>query len=184
MSDLQEKTGLKAKLFKQSIPGIHNITVLWAVVIVVCVILITVYAFHSARYLKSMTTEKYISYSAGANQRFEQRNSDPTLGKQFGPYNMEITGQQALFGRSTNPYERLTSGAEAPVIYNIGSDMGGQPYPPAVSVPYPRGSNGPSGPRDFRSESGLSPNNDSAVANSEGTSGDSSVESLMSELYG
>lgn len=176
--------GLTNKLSKQSIPGIHNITVLWAVVIVVCVILITVYAFRSARYLKSMTTEKYISYSAGANQRFEQRNSDPTLGKQFGPYNMEITGEQALFGRSTNPYERLTSGAEAPVIYNIGSDMGGQPYPPAVSVPYPRNSGNAGNSGNARGESGLSPNNDSAVANGEGTSGDSSVESLMSELYG
>jgi len=177
----QDMPGLKGKQSKPWISGMQNIAVVWAIVIVVCVLLITVYSFNSMRYLKSMTTEKYVSYSGGANQRFEQRNSDPTLGRQFAPYNMEITGQKALFGKNQNPYERLSSSREAPVIYNIGSDMGGQPYPPAVSVPYPNRGNA----YDRNApEAGLSPNGDSAVANAEGTPGDGAVEDLISELYG
>jgi hypothetical protein len=158
---------------KQYVEGVSNTIALWALVIVICLLLITVYAFQSVKYLKVLSKENYISYSAGANQRFEQRNTDPTLGKQFGPYNMEITGEQALFGKTgytgsggtgnRDGYggygqERLTSDSEPPVVYNFGNGMGRAP------------------------ESGLAPTNDSA--NSEGTPGDSTVESLISDLYG
>lgn len=170
---------------KPYVAGIPNIALVWAVVILVCVVLITLYTFSSARSLKAMNSEKFSasSYSSGADQRFEQRNSDPTLGKQFAPYNMEITGEKALFGSNAGgsygghgyDTELMSSNREAPVIYNTGSaDLGGQPYPPGVSMHYPK-----------PAETGLAPGGDSAVnTNGEGTPGDSMVEDLIGELYG
>jgi hypothetical protein len=66
------------------------------------------------------------SYTSGANQRFSQENTDPTLGRQFYPYNMEIEAEQRLLGRQVSQYEHLTSRMESPVILagdNIRSPM-------------------------------------------------------------
>jgi hypothetical protein len=148
---------------KQYVPGINNFVALWGLVVVLILVLLAYNAFAQTKRMKASATERYVSYSAGADQRFEQRNSDPTLGKQFGPYNMEITGERALFGPRNGSHERLTSESEPPVVYNISNS----------GYAYGRGS----------SESGLSPNNDSAVANGEGTPGDAAVESLIADLY-
>lgn len=56
------------------------------------------------------------SYTSGANQRFSQENTDPTLGRQFYPYNMEIEAEQRLLGRQVSQYEHLTSRMESPYI--------------------------------------------------------------------
>jgi len=56
------------------------------------------------------------SYTSGANQRFSQENTDPTLGRQFYPYNMEIEAEQRLLGRQVSQYEHLTAQMEAPHI--------------------------------------------------------------------
>jgi hypothetical protein len=66
------------------------------------------------------------SYTSGANQRFSQENTDPTLGRQFYPYNMEIEAEQRLLGHQVSQYEHLTAGMEAPVVLagdNIRSPM-------------------------------------------------------------
>jgi hypothetical protein len=66
------------------------------------------------------------SYTSGANQRFSQENTDPTLGRQFYPYNMEIEAEQRLLGHQVSQYEHLTSGMEAPIVQagdNIRSPM-------------------------------------------------------------
>lgn len=167
---------------KQYVPGIPNVGLIWGVIVLGLLLLLTIYSFVIMRSLTNSKSEKFSasSYSSGADQRFEQRNSDPTLGKQFAPYNMEITGEKALFGSNAGgsygghgyDNERMSSMRESPVIYNIGSDMGGQPYPPGVSMHYPK-----------PPEAGLAPSDDSPV-NGEGTPGDGMVEDLINELYG
>lgn len=107
------------------------------------------------------------SYSAGADQRFQQINTDPSLGKQFGPYNDEIVAREVLLGN-----ERLASSREAPVVYNYGRDQRNF-QAPRDRVP----------PAMRAGEAGLSNPEDMGV-NGEGTPHDNDVEELMSELYG
>jgi hypothetical protein len=68
------------------------------------------------------------SYTSGANQRFMTENTDPTLGKQFYPYNFEIDAEKRLLGKQVSQYEQLTSGMEAP-SFNTGDFI----YPGLVS---------------------------------------------------
>ena len=68
------------------------------------------------------------SYTSGANQRFMTENTDPTLGKQFYPYNFEIDAEKRLLGKQVSQYEQLTSDMEAP-SFNSGDFI----YPGLVS---------------------------------------------------
>lgn len=68
------------------------------------------------------------SYTSGANQRFMTENTDPTLGKQFYPYNFEIDAEKRLLGKQVSQYEQLTSDMEAP-SFNTGDFI----YPGLVS---------------------------------------------------
>lgn len=86
-------------------------------VIVVCLVILLVYV---VKLHKFFTEEGFAnltnfaqSYSSGATQRFQQENTDPTLGGQFGPYNMDIRADKTMLGS-----ENLTSAVEQPVIYN------------------------------------------------------------------
>ena len=86
-------------------------------VITICIIIIVVYTtmmykeFHSEKFTDLSRFAQ--SYSSGATQRFQQENTDPTLGGHFGPYNMDIRADKAMLGS-----ENLTSSAEPPVVYN------------------------------------------------------------------
>jgi hypothetical protein len=136
------------------------------VLLALIVLILLVTMFHS--FAKG---EKFApSYSAGADQRFQQINTDPTLGKQFGPYNDEIEARIALLGR-----ERLASDREPPVVYNFGRSNTDFKSPP-LGIP--------GAPAAMRAaEAGLSNMGDSGM-NGEGTPQDGDVEELMAELYG
>jgi hypothetical protein len=91
----------------------------WVVyaVVLVCLLVIT---WHVVKISDSLGNEKFAdlakfaqSYTSGATQRFQQENSDPGLGGQFGPYNMDIKADEMVYGS-----ENLTSAMEPPVIYN------------------------------------------------------------------
>jgi hypothetical protein len=138
---------------------------LHTIMMVAIVVILLVILFHR---LSNKGSERFApSYSAGADQRFQQVNTDPTLGKQFGPYNDEILAKQALLGN-----ERLSSSREAPVVYNYGREDRDFQSPRLGTPGVPRAM------RD--AEAGLA----STETNAEGTPQDNDVEDLINELYG
>jgi hypothetical protein len=138
-----------------------------ALLLAIFIVLVIVLLFGIGLARKS--GEKFIpvSYSAGADQRFQQINTDPTLGKQFGPYNDEIEARKALLGKT----EGLTASNDPPVIYNYTTGGGYDIHSPMAS-----------NPGRSQVEAGLRNTGDSAV-NGEGTPQDSDVEDLVAELY-